>query len=197
MSTARTTAVWAALTTALVVPIAAATMSPQLAWRDETYIVAGFAGVIALALLLLQPLLAGGRLAGLPARRGRIIHRWIGGALVLAVVVHVVGLWITSPPDVIDALLFASPTAFSVWGVIAMWAVFIAAVLAGLRFRLGLRLATWRVVHTVLAVITVVGTVVHAMLIEGTMETWSKAALCGLVVLAMAKTVLELRQRRS
>jgi hypothetical protein len=44
--------------------------------------------------------------------------------LVVAVVVHVGGLWITSPPDMIDALLLTSPTPFSAFGVIAMWAIF-------------------------------------------------------------------------
>ncbi len=89
-----------------------------------------------MALLLVQPLLAGGLLPGLRAQLGRRVHGWIGGLLVASVVVHVGGLWITSPPDVIDALLFASPTPFSVWGVIAMWAIFAAALLATLRRRL-------------------------------------------------------------
>ena len=44
--------------------------------------------------------------------------------LVIAVVLHVAGLWVTSPPDVIDALLFVAPTPFSNWGIIAMWALF-------------------------------------------------------------------------
>jgi hypothetical protein len=40
-----------------------------------------------------------------------------------------------------------------------------------------------------LAIVIVAGSVVHAMLIEGTMETISKAALCALV-LAAATTVM-------
>ena len=111
----------------------------------------------------------------------------------MAVVIHVVALWITSPPDVIDALLFASPTPFSVWGVIAMWAVFAAALLATLRRWLHLRPLTWRFGHTFLAAVTVVGSVVHAMLIEGTMETVSKAALCMLVIIATVKVLAGLR----
>ena len=135
MSPARRALVWAALTAAIVVPIAAAAMSPLLAWRQPVYIAAGFAGVIAMALLLVQPLLAAGYLPGLPSKRGRRVHRWTGGVLIAAVVAHVVGLWVTSPPDVVDALLFASPTPFSAWGVIAMWAVFGAALLAAFRAR--------------------------------------------------------------
>jgi predicted ferric reductase len=187
----RATLIWAALLAAVVVPIAAAAASPLLQWRDPLYIAAGFAGVVALALLFMQPLLMGGYLPGLPAPRGRRAHRWIGALLVAAVVIHVGGLWITSPPDVIDALLFTSPTPFSAWGVIAMWAIFAVALLALLRGRL--RPRTWRIAHTVLAVVIVVGTAVHAILIEGTMETMSKAALCALVLAATVKVLIDLR----
>jgi len=187
----RVTLIWAALAAAVCVPIAAAAASPLLAWRGAVYMLAGFAGMIALGLLLVQPLLIGGYLPGLPAYRGRRGHHWIGGALVVAVVVHVGGLWITSPPDMIDALLFTSPTPFSPFGVIAMWAIFAVALLAAFRRRLGLR--TWRVAHMSLAVIIVTGGVVHAMLVEGTMETISKAALCALVLAAAVKVMVDLR----
>lgn len=177
-----------AVTAAVAAPIFAATMSPLLQWRDPVYIVAGFAGILAMALLLLQPLLAGGLLPGLAAPLGRRIHHLTGGLLVLTVIIHVAGLWITSPPDVIDALTFASPTIFSVWGVIAMWAVFLSGLLA--IFRRRLRPMIWRRAHTTLAVVMVSGSVLHAWLIEGTMETMSKAALCALVVAATVKAVV-------
>ena len=99
----------------------------------------------------------------------------------------------TSPPDVIDALLFVSPTPFAPWGVIAMWAVFAAALLAVFRKKLGLRLRTWRVAHGVCVVTAVAGTVVHALLIEGTMETISKGLLSVLVLAATAKALFALR----
>jgi hypothetical protein len=121
MRLARVILIWAALAAAICVPIAAAAASPLLAWRDAVYILAGFAGIVALGLVLVQPLLIGGYLPGLSAYRGRRAHHWIGGTLVVAVVIHVAGLWITSPPDMIDALLFTSPTPFSPFGVIAMW----------------------------------------------------------------------------
>lgn len=143
--------------------------------------------------MLVQPLLIGGYLPGVTVFRGRRIHRWTGGLLVVAVAVHVGGLWMTSPPDVIDALLFASPTPFSDWGVIAMWAVFAVAILAALRRRLRIGLRTWRIAHTCLAVVIVAGTVVHASLIEGTMETISKAVLCALVLAATIKVIADLR----
>jgi predicted ferric reductase len=194
MRLARVALIWAALAAAIGVPLAAAAASPLLAWRDAIYILAGFAGIIALGLMLVQPLLIAGYLPGLSAYRGRRAHRWIGGALVVAVLIHVGGLWITSPPDMIDALTFTSPTPFSPFGVIAMWAIFAVALLAALRRRLGLR--TWRIAHMLLAIVIVAGSVVHGMLIEGTMETVSKAALCALVVAAAIKVMAELWMRR-
>jgi hypothetical protein len=74
-----------------------------------------------------------------------------------------------------------------------MWAIFAVALLAGLRRRLGLRQPTFRIAHMLLAVIIVVGTVVHGMLIEGTMETVSKAALCALVLAAAIKVMADRR----
>src|SRR5262245_5926874 len=192
MRLARVPLIWAALAAAVCVPIAAAAASPLLAWRDLVYIAAGFAGIVALGLMLVQPVLIGGYLPGLSAHRGRRAHHWIGGTLVVAVVLHVGGLWITSPPDVIDALLFRSPTPFSAWGVIAMWAIFAVALLAALRRRLGLGPRTWRIAHMLLAVLIVVGSVVHAILIEGTMETVSKVALCALLLVATIKVVADL-----
>lgn len=170
-----------------------AATSPLLAWREPIYIAAGFAGVVALVIVLLQPLLAGGYLPGLPAPRGRRVHRWTGFALLVAIIIHVGGLWLTSPPDVIDALLFISPTPFSAWGVIAMWALFGAALLATLRRRLRIRPQTWRRGHTALALVVVGGSVVHAMLIDGTMGTASKAVLCVLVIAATIKVLFDLR----
>ncbi len=186
MATARTVLIWGALAAALAISLLVAATSPLLEWRSPVYIAAGLAGVVGMGLLLLQPLLAGGHLPGLGARLGRRIHAWVGVALVAAVLVHVAGLWLTSPPDVVDALLFRSPTPFSVWGVIAMWAVLAAALLAALRRRLRLRPAVWRVWHMAFAVVIVAGSVIHALLIEGTMGTVSKAVLCALVVAAAA-----------
>ena len=191
MRLARATLIWAILAAAIGVPMAAAAMSPLLEWRGPMYILAGFAGIIALGVMLVQPLLIGGYLPGLPARLGRRVHHWTGAALVAAVVIHVAGLWITSPPDMIDALLFASPTPFSPFGVIAMWAIFATALLAALRRRMGMRPRTWRITHMVFAAVIVVGSVVHGLLIEGTMETMSKAALCTLVLVAAAKVLAD------
>lgn len=188
--------IWVGLGLALIVPMAFAATSEYLAWRDPVYIAAGFAGVVALGLTLLQPLLAAGWLPGLNVLRGRRVHRVVGAVLVAAVVVHVAGLWITSPPDIEDALLWRAPTPFSGWGVGAMWALFAAALLAVFRHRLSP--LVWRISHTSLVSIVVLGGVIHALLIEGTMETTSKAVLCGLVIAATVAAVAApwLRARR-
>lgn len=185
--------VWTCLAAICALPVSLAAFSPYLAWREPIYIVSGFAGILALVILFMQPLLAGGKLPGLSLRRARLVHRWIGAALVLAVLVHVIGLWLTSPPDVIDALLFRSPTPFSDWGVIAMWALFGAAALAAFRNKLRLSPRLWRILHIAMVVTASIGTVIHAILIEGTMEPVSKAALCALALAALAKTLYDLR----
>lgn len=181
-SRARFALTWGALALAVFGPIAAAVTSPLLQWREPIYVAAGFAGIIGMTLLLVQPLLVIDGLPGLSPRRSRRLHRYVGVTLVLAVIGHVVGLWITSPPDVIDVLLFRSPTPFAIWGVLAMWAVFGAAILAILRPRLSLRV--WRWGHTMLVSMAVIGTVIHALQIIGTMEQSTKVLLSMLIVIA-------------
>lgn len=170
--------VWPAAVVAILAAFVLAAQSPQLAFRQPVYVVAGLSGVAALALLLVQPLLAGGLIPRLNPVATRRAHKWAGLTLVAMVLIHVITLWVTSPPDVIDALLLRSPTQFSLWGVIAMWAVFVAAAVALLRRKL------WRIAHRALAPITVAGTIAHALLIDGTMEPVSKLILCIFAALA-------------
>jgi len=59
------------------------------------------------------------------------------------------------------------------------------------RKRLGLRI--WRIGHSAAAIVIVVGTVVHAWLVQGAMEDVTKAALC---LLVLGAGVLALRRRR-
>lgn len=193
----RTILGWGALLLVITVPLVVAATSPLLAWRSSVYIVAGLAGVIGLALILVQPLLMGGHVPAVPQARQRQLHRAGGGLLVLMVVLHVAGLWITSPPDVVDALLFTSATPFSAWGVVAMWAVFLAATLAMLRKRWRWRLRSWRLAHSATVVVIAVGTVIHATQIQGTMGTLSKWVLCIAAVLALIKVLGELRVWKS
>ncbi|MBV9956760.1 MAG: ferric reductase-like transmembrane domain-containing protein [Pseudolabrys sp.] len=186
---AKGTLVWAALAAAIAVPLALAATSELIAYRGPVYVIAAFAGMVALGLTLVQPLLIAGILPGVALPRGRRAHLWIGAVLLFAVLIHVGGLWITSPPDMLDALTFTSPTPFSPFGVVAMWAIFAVALLAAFRRRLGMTPRRWRVVHLSLAVVIVIGGVAHAMLVEGTMETLTKAALCALVLAAAIKVI--------
>ncbi|EPX78319.1 ferric reductase-like transmembrane domain-containing protein [Salipiger mucosus] len=193
MTVLRAILVWCAIAGIVAVSLAVAAGSEYLQYRRPVYVAAGFAGVIALALLLVQPLLAAGLLPGIPMRAGRRVHRWTGVALLSAIAVHVAGLWITSPPDMVDALTFTAPTAFSVFGVVAMWALIAAALLAGFRRKLRLRPQSWRLSHTTAASVVVVGSVAHAVLIEGTMGTVSKTVMCAVAVGALALTVGRLK----
>ncbi len=68
-----------------------------------------------------------------------------------------------------------------------MWALFAAALLSALRRRLSPR--AWCIGHTSLVSIVVLGGAVHAMLIEGTMETTSKVVLCILAITATGAAV--------
>ena len=185
--------IWTALAFVIAVPLVAAAFSPLLAWRRPIYILGGFAGIIGMNLLLVQPLLAAGYLP-LPRPHARRLHLWGGAALSLAVAIHVGALWITSPPDVIDVLLLRSPTPFSIWGLAAMWAVFATLGLAMIRRRLRLRPRTWGWTHSALILVIVPGSVIHALLIEGSMETLSKVALCLLLVVASAAALRHLRR---
>lgn len=190
----RTGLIWATLALLTLGPLGLAARSDLLQWRDATYIVAGFAGIAGLGLMLLQPLLAAARLPGLHPTTARRAHLWLGLGLIAAILVHVGGLWLISPPDVIDALRLASPTPFSIWGVAAMWAAFAAAAVALLRRRIGLRVH--RVAHSALIVVVVGGTILHALLIQGTMGTASKVALCIAVAGVTARVIWDRRAWR-
>ncbi len=181
----RTWLIWLTLLVILKAPVLVATGSPYLGYRSVVYVVAGFAGIVALSLLCLQPLLATNLLPDLRPSTSRRLHQWLGMALVSLVLVHVTGLWITSPPDVVDALLLQSPTPFSIWGVLAMWALFAAALLAAMRRKLKFAPRMWRLCHLGLVSVTVVGTVLHALLIEGAMELTTKIMICAAAVLAI------------
>lgn len=186
--------IWLCLAIGLSAPVLLATQSPQLAWRSPVYIGAGFAGIIAMSALVLQPLLATRALPGLKPRLARTLHRALGAFLVLLIIAHLAGLWITSPPDVVDALTFTSPTPFSVWGVLAMWALFGSAVLAAYRSRLHPRL--WRRAHLALGAGIIAGTILHVLLIEGTMEVFSKWALAIVLSMVFLRTAWRTFPRR-
>jgi predicted ferric reductase len=184
---------WTSVAAVMVVPVAAAAFSPYLPSRSMPYIVGGFAGIATLSALVLQPFLAAGYLPGSEGRTGRRWHQWLGAAIVVAVALHVAGLYLASPPDTIDALLLVSPTPFSAYGVTAMWGVVATALLVLFRTRLGLRYSVWRLVHNCLAAIVVAAIVIHALLIEGAMEPVTKWILCVAVIGATGVVLLEVR----
>ncbi len=181
----------------MVAPVLAAAQSELLNWRNPIYIASGFAGIIGLSLLLIQPLLVARILPDLAPTRAQMVHRWIGGLLVVSIMLHVLGLYLTSPPDVIDALLFASPTPFSDWGVLGMWALIATAFLGAFRGWLNLPLRYWRLAHTALAVFIVACSILHVVLIEGTMETVTKVVIVVLVGAALACSIFARRLWRS
>ncbi|WP_210410544.1 ferric reductase-like transmembrane domain-containing protein [Oceanicola sp. D3] len=190
----RAALIWAALAALIAVPLALAALSPWLAYRGFAYITGGFAGILALCLLLLQPLLVAGYLPGLRGPRGRRWHRRAGMALVGLTLLHIAGLWFTSPPDTVDALLLRAPTAFSVWGFISLWAILATAALVALRRRIAP--PRWRWAHNALAALVVLATVLHAVQIEGAMELVSKWALCLAALAATAAALVDLRLLR-
>lgn len=183
--------VWTLVIIALCVPLVAAAFSPLLQWRDPIYIFAGFAGITALSALVVQPVLAIALLPNLSPRRARRLHRLIGPTITIGVLLHIGGLWITSPPDVIDALLFRSPTPFSVWGMIALLALIGTASLARVKRRLPTRL--WRSMHLTLAALIVACTILHAMLVDGTMEIVTKSAFCLILAVVTVRALVTKR----
>src|SRR4051794_41937733 len=109
MAPVRVALIWAALVAAIGVPIALAMTSDLIAWRGTVYILAGFAGIFALGLLLVQPLLIAGYLPGLSAYRARRAHHWTGGVLVTAGGVPGGGAWGAKPPGKLHPPPFPSP----------------------------------------------------------------------------------------
>lgn len=185
--------IWAVPIAAMTVPVLIASASPYLAYRNFTYILGGFAGIVALALLVIQPLLAAGYLPGPGIAKERRWHRWVGTAIVMCVALHVAGLFITSPVDTLDALLLAAPTPFSVYGVTAMWGIVATAILVVARSRLSISHQTWCLIHNGLALAVVVASVIHALQIEGAMEYLSKWAVCLVALATTAITLFEVR----
>lgn len=184
---------WSVVVALVFVPLIVASTSPYLQYRSVEYIIAGFAGILCLGLFLLQPLLAAGYLPGLHQMTARKWHRRLGMAIVLCVGLHVGGLYLTSAPDTLDALLLRSPTPFSVFGVLAMWGVIVAVLLVIFRKRWMRRHRHWHGVHNALVVVIVASTVVHAVQIDGTMGPVSKWILCLSMAAASVIATIHLR----
>lgn len=157
------------------------------------YVIGGLAGVVAFCVLLLQPLLAAGYLVYSRITDSRRWHRRLGTCLVLLVALHVGGLYVTSPDDMRDALLLVAPTPFSLYGVIGLWALILTALLVTIRKRLSIADSSWKIIHNVLAVLVVVSSVIHALMIDGAMSSLSKLMLSVFLIIATGIVTLQLR----
>ena len=120
-----------------------------------------------------------------------MLHIVLGAVILVGVVWHVAGLWLTSPPDVVDALLLRSPTPFSIYGVVALWALMLAACAMALQRKMHATRA--RALHTMLVALAAGGTVAHVVLIDGTLGTVSKIALSLALLLALGTGLWRLK----
>ncbi|MGQ7847254.1 ferric reductase-like transmembrane domain-containing protein [Granulosicoccus sp. 3-233] len=175
---------WGAAVCMLVLPLTLAMLSPLQAGREFTYVTGALAGVLALSLLFVQPMLAAGFLPGLGTSRARRWHRRLGLVLLAAVALHILGLYLASPDDMRDALLLVAPTPFSLYGVVALVAVALTGLSAALRSRFRSRIHHWNRIHSALTVVVVTATLVHAWMIDGTMNGLSKMIACAVIAVA-------------
>lgn len=187
---------WGLTTGLVLVPVILAAMSPLQSGREFTYVIGALAGVLALSLLFVQPLLVAGFLPGLMPSMEKRWHRRLGTVLVSAVGLHILGLYLASPDDMSDALLLVAPTPFSLYGVIALWAVALLGLSAVFRSRVRLRLRLWKVVHSALALIVVTASIVHAWMIDGTMNGLSKTISCVCIAMATVAALVYLNRNK-
>lgn len=185
---------WFVLLVVVLGPIVVALASPLQDSREFIYVVGGIAGVVALSLLLVQPLLAMGYLSGVNAARQRRWHANSGTLLVAAIALHIGALYITSPDDIADALLLRSATSFSIYGVIGLTGVALLATLVLARHRIGISYNRWKTLHVVIAIIVVIASVVHTLWIQGAMGLVSKWVLCATVLIATGFAVYRLNK---
>lgn len=183
---------WALIIFLVGVPVLVAVFSPLLDSREAIYRVGGLAGVAALALLLIQPLLAIGYFKTISRIRQRRMHLWTGALLVLAVFMHIYALYLTSPDDMMDALFLRSATPFSIYGFIGMMGIVLITILVTLRKKINIPFKWWKVLHATVGVLVVLASVVHALWIQGTMGTVSKWMLCGTILIATGFAVFKL-----
>lgn len=180
----------------ILIPLAIAVINPLQTSRNFAYIIGGLAGICALCILLVQPLLAAGYLTHTRLTDSRRWHRRLGTSLIFLVALHVVGLYLTSPDDMSDALILVAPTLFSLYGVIGLWALALTALLVTLRKRLPFTDMIWKTMHNLLAVVVVISSVIHAVMIDGAMGVLSKQLLCICIVIATGVITFHLRVLR-
>lgn len=184
--------IWLGLLVVMTLPVAMATRSPYLPFRSSIYVLAGFAGIICLSIFVLQPLLSTNHLPLHPIQTRRL-HRIVGTSVLILAIMHVAGLYLTSPPDVIDALLLRAPTLFSVFGVVAMWGIILTVLIAKLRRTLPANI--WRATHRTLSTLVIFATLIHALQIQGMMEPITKWIISIAVLLSIGFTLIWLKPR--
>lgn len=178
---------WILLAFCLGMPALLAAFSPLLEWRGPVYTAAGFAGILAYSFMLWQPLLMAGHWPPIKRRYARLLHRAVGAGVILLVAVHVLGLYLISPMDVLDVLSFRSPTPFGLWGAIALYILLVLGFVV--LFKRKIPLARWRFLHLSLASILSLTTILHVLPIEGTMESISKWILAAALLAALTRVV--------
>lgn len=188
--------VWAAVLLIAASPVAVAAASPLLRGRDLVWVFGGMAGVVALSLLFVQPLLASAWLPGTRGRTGIAWHRLTGALALGLVLAHVGGLYVYSPEDIADALLLVAPTPFSLYGVTGLATLSLAALVGFSRRRVRLPPGVWRGLHLCIAAVAACASVIHAWMIEGAMGEITKGMVCAATVVSTLAVVTARLRRR-
>lgn len=144
-----------------VVPVALAVTDRHLAGASAALVLSTTAGTLAASTLVVQPLLACGRVI---AR-----HQIFVAVAFALVLVHVGALFAEAPDDAWFAMSPDGPTRARM-ALIATIALFGVVALGVLRNRLPLDAATWRVLHAYLAVVVIALGLGHAVLTDGALD---------------------------
>lgn len=160
---------------AVVVPLAVALTDPHFEGASTALAISTVAGALAVSALVLQPLLATGRI-----RR----HQLVGGVALALVLAHVGALFVESSEDAWFAMSPDGPTRARM-ALIATLALIAAVALGVLRRRLPLAPGTWRILHGYLAVVVIALGLGHAVLTDGALDGAGTAVLLALGLLGL------------
>lgn len=173
----------------VILPLVVALVSPLQTGREAIWVIGALAGVLALSLLVIQVLLPTPWLRGIIIGDDSRVHRLLGIAIAVIVIVHVGGLYVTSPDDIADALVLQAPT-YSRLGVLSAWCLALSLGLALARRKLALTYSDWQIVHAFLAVVVVTTAVAHTVMIRGTLDGPVEVLLCGAAVIAVSAAIV-------
>ena len=168
MADRRAVAFGATAVAVAVVPVALAVTDRHLAGASAALVLSTTAGALAASTLVVQPLLACGRVI---AR-----HQILGAVAFALVLVHVGALFAEAPDDAWFAMSPDGPTRARM-ALIATIALFGVVALGVWRDRLPLGAATWRVLHAYLAVVVIALGLGHAVLTDGALDDAGTAVL--------------------